>query len=359
MDIGVTGVVKRRRGFGGQCSVPFDGKNLASDLGQNGGGIARPGADLEHLFTALETQPLDHVGHDEGLRDGLVRVDGQRAVGISLAFQAVRHETLARHASHRIQNQRITYPARADLAFDHLRAKILIIRHVTSPFWVTLECRMAADRGYPRAAVCPVRLWVGTSGGGPGGTSPGGCGTSGGISGGISPGGSGYSSGGFGGLSFGGATGSSGGAGSGVAGSGGSPSKPSVSPFCRGDSDFIAMKSAFPCQIRRNPEANAGSHALITVKRFALRSLRGHPRATLRSSLPHSGDVPPRNKVSEPVRGTGTPHGALPHAAVAAQVDPSRRLRCLEQPHHAAFRACRVSGARPTPGDLGCRSFMR
>jgi len=70
------------------------------------------------------------------------------------------------------------------------------------------------DWNHTFPAINPSLLSSGTSGGGAGGTSPGGCGTSGGVSGGTSLGGSGTPGGGAGGVSFGGVTGSSGGTGS-------------------------------------------------------------------------------------------------------------------------------------------------
>jgi len=124
--------------------MAFDGIYLARNFGQNSGGIARTRADLEHLFAPLECQGLDHVGHDIGLRNGLTGVDGQGTVPISLTFQAVRHETFARHSRHRIQNQRIAHPARLDLTFDHFLAKIIIARHVRSPLRPSCDWRISA-----------------------------------------------------------------------------------------------------------------------------------------------------------------------------------------------------------------------
>ena len=150
------------------------------------------------------------------------------------------------------------------------------------------------DRGRTRAAISPVQLSFGTSGGRAGGTSPGRCGTSGGVSGGTSPGGLGNSSGGPGGVSFGGVTGSSGGTGPGVTGSAGSPPMPSVSPFRAGDSDSIAITGFSLCQFRHKFAPSAWCHALITVNHSAPGSLPDRPRA-----IPHQGGQKARGSVAE------------------------------------------------------------
>ena len=62
--------------------------------------ITGPGAELEHDVVFSDAQQVRHDRDDEWLRDRLAGADRQRAVGISLGFEAVENEFVAWHGAH-------------------------------------------------------------------------------------------------------------------------------------------------------------------------------------------------------------------------------------------------------------------
>src|ERR1700739_2041377 len=62
--------------------------------------VPRAGADLQHPVLLLQLQLLGHVGHHEGLADGLPAGDAERAVAIGLIEIGRLDESLARGFLH-------------------------------------------------------------------------------------------------------------------------------------------------------------------------------------------------------------------------------------------------------------------
>ena len=80
MHVVIAEIGQRRRGFFGELADALDGVNVAGNPGQDGRRITGSGADLEHLFAALERQRFDHERDDIRLRDCLTFLDRQRAI---------------------------------------------------------------------------------------------------------------------------------------------------------------------------------------------------------------------------------------------------------------------------------------
>jgi hypothetical protein len=80
---------------------------------------SRAGADLEHAILRPDRGGRGHLGDDQRLRDRLTFGDRQRRVLVREFLKALRHEGLARHAPHRVENARVADAARLDLAFEH------------------------------------------------------------------------------------------------------------------------------------------------------------------------------------------------------------------------------------------------
>jgi hypothetical protein len=58
----------------------------------------------------LQLKLLGHVGHHEGLADGLPAGDAERAVAIGVSAIAGRHEDLPRHLLHGAQHRLVADP---------------------------------------------------------------------------------------------------------------------------------------------------------------------------------------------------------------------------------------------------------
>ena len=86
---------ERGGGLLSQGPDAFDRVDIGRDLGEHGRRIARPGADLEHSFPALEGERLGHKGDDIGLRDGLPFVDRQRGILVGELLKLPRQESFA------------------------------------------------------------------------------------------------------------------------------------------------------------------------------------------------------------------------------------------------------------------------
>ena len=70
----------------------------------------------------LDPQRLRHEGDDVGLGDRLIVADGQRMVGVGLGPLRFRHEQMARHRAHRVEDARAADVTRRELILDHPRA---------------------------------------------------------------------------------------------------------------------------------------------------------------------------------------------------------------------------------------------
>ena len=78
--------------------------DLAGQMRQNRGLVARAGADLEHVMVGSICERLGHRGDHIGLADGLAAGDRQRLIGIGDVGLAVLDEVLARHLVQRAQH---------------------------------------------------------------------------------------------------------------------------------------------------------------------------------------------------------------------------------------------------------------
>ncbi len=107
----------------GELGDALDRDHLRSELGEYGCLVARPGADIEDALAPVQAEEGADRGDHERLRDRLVVSDRERAVAIGMRAQAVRHEAVARDASHRLEDALVAYAASAQLELDHLRAR--------------------------------------------------------------------------------------------------------------------------------------------------------------------------------------------------------------------------------------------
>ena len=103
----------------GELGDPLDRVHLRGELGEDRGLIAGAGADVEHALRPAERELLADERDHVGLRDRLAGAERERAVGIRLAPQLLRHEELARHARHRLEHRLVGDSPAAELALDH------------------------------------------------------------------------------------------------------------------------------------------------------------------------------------------------------------------------------------------------
>jgi hypothetical protein len=89
--------------------VSLDGVDLAREVGEDGRGIARAGADLQHAIAGTELERRGHQGDDVWLRDRLPLLDRQWAVDVGELLEVGREKGLARHTAHRLQHGRIAH----------------------------------------------------------------------------------------------------------------------------------------------------------------------------------------------------------------------------------------------------------
>ena len=104
LDIVITELLEPGARRIGQCAEALDGQNLGCKAGQDGGLVARTSPDLQHAVTLLQRQLFGHVGHHEGLADGLPAGDGQRTVTIGVGTIGLGDKGLARHVLHGAQH---------------------------------------------------------------------------------------------------------------------------------------------------------------------------------------------------------------------------------------------------------------
>ena len=86
------------------CLDPFHGIHFLRQPGKNRRLIAGTGADLQHMFVAIEFQQGGHKAHREGLADSLAVTDGQGMVGIGLVEIAVEDKLMAGDSFHHLQH---------------------------------------------------------------------------------------------------------------------------------------------------------------------------------------------------------------------------------------------------------------
>jgi len=92
---------------------------LAGNLGQHGGRIARPGADLQDPVAGLYLGRVDHQGDDVRLGDGLAFADPQGCILVGEFLEAGVDEDLARDAAHGRKHMAVADAPARDLDIHH------------------------------------------------------------------------------------------------------------------------------------------------------------------------------------------------------------------------------------------------
>ena len=85
----------------GTRSTPGDPTRRAGQVGEQGGGPAGPGADVEDAVAGLDVEQLQHLSDRGGLAVGLAVADRERRVAPAVGSLGGRQETLARQRLHR------------------------------------------------------------------------------------------------------------------------------------------------------------------------------------------------------------------------------------------------------------------
>ncbi len=105
VHVAVAQVGKRRSGFFGELADALYRVDAARDTREDCRGVARAGADLEHLLAAFERQCIGHQRNDVGLRDRLALRDRQRRVFVGEFPHRLGQKRLPRNGSHRVEHQ--------------------------------------------------------------------------------------------------------------------------------------------------------------------------------------------------------------------------------------------------------------
>jgi hypothetical protein len=123
LDISTVELRKPSPGTVGERPVTLDGHDMTGKSRQNGGLVAGAGTDLEHAVVLLELQLFRHIGHHEGLADGLPTGDSQRAVAVGIVAIGRLDEHLARNLLHGAKHPLIAdaAPPQAELKHHLLR----------------------------------------------------------------------------------------------------------------------------------------------------------------------------------------------------------------------------------------------
>jgi hypothetical protein len=130
----VAEIGKFLRRLGRELADALDREDLAGDAGEDRGGIAGAGADLEHLLAARKPKCLGHERNDVWLRDRLRLADRQRRVLVGVLAQVRGQECLARNRVHGLDHERRAHTAGGDVMLDHVAALLRIIGHGRLPF---------------------------------------------------------------------------------------------------------------------------------------------------------------------------------------------------------------------------------
>jgi hypothetical protein len=124
LDIVITELAQTGAREIGQGGMALDREDAAGQLTQHGGGVPRPGANLEHAINRTDVGGLGHARHNVRLRHGLAFLDRQRRILVGELLHGVGQEGFARHLLHRRQHSAIGDAAAGDLAADHTSARI-------------------------------------------------------------------------------------------------------------------------------------------------------------------------------------------------------------------------------------------
>ena len=105
----------------GERLDPLDRKHLPGQGAEQGGLIARAGADLQNPLRPAQPQGFEIAGLGERLRDRLTLADRQRCVLVRAMPHRLGHEEVARRLGERLQDRQIANAFRAQ-CLDEPRA---------------------------------------------------------------------------------------------------------------------------------------------------------------------------------------------------------------------------------------------
>jgi hypothetical protein len=106
----------------GQRGVDLDADHALREAGEQGGGVAAAGADLEHVVGGLERQVLHQTSLHARRQHAGVTAQRQLQVGEGQGAVRLGHEGLARHARQQVEHAGIEHLPGADLLLDHVEA---------------------------------------------------------------------------------------------------------------------------------------------------------------------------------------------------------------------------------------------
>ncbi|MNV80216.1 hypothetical protein D3C71_1738100 [compost metagenome] len=117
----------------GEFGHDFQAQHFACLVGQQGGHIARAGADFQHLVGGLDLQVLQHARldarrlHGPALGRGFIGRAVQRNLDVHEGHALVLggDEQLAAHCVERVQHVLLQHVPGADLLLDHVVARLL------------------------------------------------------------------------------------------------------------------------------------------------------------------------------------------------------------------------------------------
>jgi hypothetical protein len=138
LDVAITEPLHSLPGKFNQLMMPLDRDDLPSDLADDGGRVARPGTDLEHLVARSYPCCVNRQCDDIGLADGLAAFDRQGGVLVCVTCIIGADELLARHGPESREQLWIVQTPSGDLPFDHAIAKGGEVRHRLPPWFELL-----------------------------------------------------------------------------------------------------------------------------------------------------------------------------------------------------------------------------
>ena len=109
VDALVAGTLERAPRLLRELRDALDRHDLVGELGEQGRLVAGTRADVERA-APVEPERLEHRRDHVRLRDRLPRTDRERAVGVGVPAETLRHEQLARHGRDRRQHSLVADP---------------------------------------------------------------------------------------------------------------------------------------------------------------------------------------------------------------------------------------------------------
>jgi len=122
VDVGDAQGFEQVAGVGLQGLQSFDGVNVFSQFGQDGGLVARAGAYFQDAVLGLDFQFCGHRGHHVWLGYGLAMAYGEGLIAEGVDCLVCGDELLAGDFGHGLADALVGYSPAADLLVDHLPA---------------------------------------------------------------------------------------------------------------------------------------------------------------------------------------------------------------------------------------------